>query len=141
MKKNPPGISEIPFARRGLRRVAAGAMLCAAAMSAIAPVQVFAREGGREAQAGAALSFVNADIESVIKAIGHYTGMTFIVDPRVKGTLTLTSERPLSKAQAFALSWAQAGAAGATSVAAQHSMAPAAMRRSEGVVRVIFFII
>jgi general secretion pathway protein D len=39
----------------------------------------------------------------VIKAVGHYTGMTFIIDPRVKGTLTLVSERTLTKAQAFAL--------------------------------------
>jgi len=52
---------------------------------------------------GAALNFVNADIESVIKAVGHYTGMTFIIDPRIKGTLTLVSEKTLSKSQAFAL--------------------------------------
>jgi general secretion pathway protein D len=58
----------------------------------------FAQDGN-----GAALNFVNADMESVIKAVGHYTGMTFIIDPRVKGTLTLVSERTLSKAQAFAL--------------------------------------
>jgi general secretion pathway protein D len=52
---------------------------------------------------GAALNFVGADIESVIKAVGHYTGMTFIIDPRVKGTLTLVSEKTLTKTQAFAL--------------------------------------
>jgi general secretion pathway protein D len=51
----------------------------------------------------AALNFVGADIESVIKAVGHYTGMTFVIDPRVKGTLTLVSEKPLTKAQAFSL--------------------------------------
>jgi general secretion pathway protein D len=55
------------------------------------------------AQDGAALNFVNADMESVIKAVGHYTGMTFIIDPRVKGTLTLVSEKSLTKAQAFGL--------------------------------------
>ncbi len=31
-------------------------------------------------------NFVNADIESVIKAIGDYANVTFIIDPRVKGT-------------------------------------------------------
>jgi general secretion pathway protein D len=36
----------------------------------------------------AALNFVGADIESVIKAVGHYTNITFVIDPRVKGTLT-----------------------------------------------------
>ena len=48
-------------------------------------------------------NFVNADIESVIKAIGDYSGVTFIIDPRVKGTLSLVSEKPLSKAQALQL--------------------------------------
>lgn len=49
------------------------------------------------------LNFVDADIESVIAAIGDYTNTTFIIDPRVKGTVTLVSEKPLSKAQAFQL--------------------------------------
>jgi general secretion pathway protein D len=103
MKNNSRSTYEIPGARPVLRRIAAATMLCAATMSAILPVQAYAQEGGREAQAGAALSFVNADIDSVIKAIGHYTGMTFIVDPRVKGTISVVSERPVSKAQAFQL--------------------------------------
>jgi len=90
MKNNP----QVP----ALRRIAAGAMLCCAILSAVSPMTAFAQEGG-----GAALNFVNADMESVIKAVGHYTGMTFIVDPRVKGTMSLVSERSLTKAQAFAL--------------------------------------
>jgi general secretion pathway protein D len=49
------------------------------------------------------LNFVDADIESVIAAVGEYTNTTFIIDPRVKGTLTLVSEKPLSKVQAFQL--------------------------------------
>jgi general secretion pathway protein D len=73
-------------------------MLCCAVLGAVPPAPAFAQDGN-----GAALNFVNADMESVIKAVGHYTGMTFIIDPRVKGTLTLVSERTLSKAQAFAL--------------------------------------
>jgi general secretion pathway protein D len=81
-----------------LRRLVAGVMLCCAAVTAVAPMPAFAQEGG-----GAALNFVNADMESVIKAVGHYTGMTFIIDPRVKGTLTLVSEHTLTKAQAFSL--------------------------------------
>ncbi|MFZ6844849.1 type II secretion system secretin GspD [Undibacterium sp. RuTC16W] len=51
----------------------------------------------------AALNFVGADIESVVKAIGHYTGVTFIIDPRVKGQINLVSEKPLTKDQAFKL--------------------------------------
>jgi general secretion pathway protein D len=54
-------------------------------------------------QSTASLNFVGADIESVVRAIGHYTGNTFVIDPRVKGTINLVSEKPLSKAQAFEL--------------------------------------
>ena len=52
---------------------------------------------------GAMLNFVGADIESVIKAIGHYTNTTFIIDPRVKGTINLVAETSVTKAQAFGL--------------------------------------
>ncbi len=82
-----------------LRRLAAGAMLCCFAATTVPVAPAWAQESAN----AAALSFVNADIESVIKAIGHYTGMTFIIDPRVKGTLTLVSEKSLTKTQAFAL--------------------------------------
>ena len=51
----------------------------------------------------ATLNFVGADIESVIKAIGHYTNRTFIIDPRVKGTINVVSEKPVTKAEAFQL--------------------------------------
>jgi len=83
--------------RPTLRRIAAGALLCCAVATALPPTSAQAQENS------AALSFVNADIESVIKAVGHYTGMTFIIDPRVKGTLTLVSEKSLTKSQAFGL--------------------------------------
>ncbi len=59
--------------------------------------------GQDASQNAATLNFVNADIESVVKAIGHYTGTTFVIDPRVKGQLTLVSEKPLTKEQAFKL--------------------------------------
>lgn len=49
----------------------------------------------------ATLNFVGADIESVVKAIGHYTNTTFILDPRVKGTINLVSEKPVTKGQAL----------------------------------------
>jgi len=94
MKNTPRSTSHFP----ALRRIAANVMLCCAIVAAVPPAPVFAQDAN-----GAALNFVNADIESVIKAVGHYTGTTFIIDPRVKGTLTLVSERTLSKAQAFDL--------------------------------------
>ncbi len=51
----------------------------------------------------ATLNFVGADIEAVVRAIGHFTGNTFVIDPRVKGTINLVSERPVTKVQAFSL--------------------------------------
>lgn len=54
------------------------------------------------AQERVTLNFVNADLEAVVRAIGHYTGRTFVVDPRVKGTLNLVSEAPMSRQQALA---------------------------------------
>ena len=47
------------------------------------------------------LNFVNADIGEVIKAIGQVTGKTFIVDPRVKGTLNIASPQPVNKSVAY----------------------------------------
>ncbi len=53
------------------------------------------------AQEQVMLNFVNADLDAVVRAIGHYTGRTFVVDPRVKGSLNLVSEKPLNRAQAL----------------------------------------
>ena len=92
MKKNTGMTIQSPR----LRRAALAVMLCCSVAGAPAPVWAAPEDQ-------AALNFVGADIESVIKAVGHYTGMTFIIDPRVKGTLTLVSEKSISKAQAFNL--------------------------------------
>jgi general secretion pathway protein D len=96
MKKNPTRSIQLP----ALRRIVAGAMLCCTVGTSVLPPFAYAQDGGG---GGAALNFVNADMESVIKAVGHYTGTTFIIDPRVKGTLTLVSEKTLTRAQAFSL--------------------------------------
>ncbi|WP_373990014.1 type II secretion system secretin GspD [Duganella sp. BuS-21] len=86
-----------------LRRLSAGAMLCCA-VSAAAPTAALLLPALAHAAADdAALNFVGADIESVIKAVGHYTNITFVIDPRVKGTLTVVSEKPVTKSQAFSL--------------------------------------
>ena len=48
-------------------------------------------------------NFVDADIETVIAAFSDYTHMMFIIDPRVKGKINLSYDKPLKKAQAFEL--------------------------------------
>lgn len=55
------------------------------------------------AKGGVNLDFANADIVAVIQAIGQMTGRNIVVDPRVKGTLTLTTQRPVSKSVAYDL--------------------------------------
>ena len=47
------------------------------------------------------LNFVNADIEGVSRAMGAILKQQFVVDPRVKGTITLYSEAPLSPREAY----------------------------------------
>ncbi len=47
------------------------------------------------------LNFVNADIPSVIKAVGELTGRNFVIDPRVKGTVIITSARPVSRSLVY----------------------------------------
>src|ERR1035441_1380793 len=41
------------------------------------------------------LNFVDADIESVIKAIGQITNRNFLIDPKVKGTISINTAKPV----------------------------------------------
>jgi general secretion pathway protein D len=47
------------------------------------------------------LNFVNANIDAVARTMAVLTGRNVVVDPRVKGTITLTTERPVSPAAAY----------------------------------------
>jgi general secretion pathway protein D len=47
------------------------------------------------------LNFVNADIEGVARAMGVILKQAFVVDPRVRGNITLYSEQPLTPAEAY----------------------------------------
>lgn len=51
--------------------------------------------------ASVTLSFSNADIESVASVLAKATGQTILVDPKVKGTINLISNKPLTKAKAL----------------------------------------
>ena len=79
----------------------AAAMLCASLL----PAQIaFAQSAPARARSGEAvtLNFVNAEIEGVARAMSAILKQQFIVDPRVKGTMTLYSETPLSPREAYA---------------------------------------
>ena len=47
------------------------------------------------------LNFVEADIESVIKAIGQITNKNFLLDPRVKGTISINTAKPVPRALTY----------------------------------------
>lgn len=47
------------------------------------------------------VNFVNADIEGVTRAMAAILKQQFVVDPRVKGTITLYSEEPLMPREAY----------------------------------------
>ncbi|MFZ4479592.1 MAG: type II secretion system secretin GspD [Rhodoferax sp.] len=47
------------------------------------------------------LNFSNAEIEAVARTMASITGFNVVVDPRVKGTLTLVTEKPISRAAAM----------------------------------------
>ena len=47
------------------------------------------------------LNFVDADIQAVVRALSRATGQQFLVDPRVKGNLTLVSEGQVPAHQAY----------------------------------------
>jgi len=47
------------------------------------------------------LNFVNAEIESVARTLATLLRRNLVVDPRVKGTINLSTETPVSPAQAW----------------------------------------
>jgi general secretion pathway protein D len=68
--------------------------------STAAPVAVIqpSRAG---ADAPVSLNFVNADIDSVVRAIGKVSGRSFVIDPRVKGTVNIVSSKPVAPALTY----------------------------------------
>lgn len=44
-----------------------------------------------------ALNFVNAEIESVVRAVGEILGRNFVIDPKVKGVVNIVSARPVPR--------------------------------------------
>nr|WP_235604020.1 type II secretion system secretin GspD [Luteimonas sp. JM171] len=68
--------------------------MLAAALAASAPFATSAQDATAPAPA---LSVQNADIRAFIQDVARATGTTFLVDPRVQGTITLSNEEPLTE--------------------------------------------
>ena len=76
----------------------AAVVLCAA----LAPPLAYAQTTpSRSRSQPVTLNFVNAEIEGVARAMSAILNQQFLVDPRVKGTMTLYSEEPLSPRDAY----------------------------------------
>jgi general secretion pathway protein D len=63
----------------------------------MSPLTLFAQKQGE----AITLNFVNAEIEAVARTMGVITGRNMVVDPRVKGTMNLSSEKAISPAAAY----------------------------------------
>jgi general secretion pathway protein D len=89
--------------RRHGRRLASrsvASLLCFA-IAATPVVNAQTRSSGSRGGDAVTLNFVNAEIEGVARAMSAILRQQFIVDPRVKGTITLYSEEPLSPRDAY----------------------------------------
>ena len=75
--------------------------LAAAPGGGVAWAQTSPSAPGRGARAPVTVNFVNADIEAVTRAMSAMIDRNIIVDPRVKGQITLSSEQPQSVASAY----------------------------------------
>src|SRR3569623_2081026 len=83
-----------------LSRSTALALACALVASGPA----FAQQPTQRARASrepVTLNFVNADIEAVARTMAAITGRNIVVDPRVKGTITRSTDRPVAPAVAY----------------------------------------
>ena len=86
--------------------VAALVALAAATMLSLLPQAVSAqtgaaRKGAMRPSAQVTLNFVNADIEAVSRAMSAMMDRQILVDPRVKGVITVYSEQAMSVANAW----------------------------------------
>ncbi|MBI3898587.1 MAG: type II secretion system secretin GspD [Gammaproteobacteria bacterium] len=62
------------------------------------------------------LNFQGADIQAVVKAVSQMTGRNFLLDPRVKGQITIISAKPVSRSSAYQIFLSALKAQGFTAV-------------------------
>jgi len=62
------------------------------------------------------LNFQAADIQAVVKAVSQMTGRNFLLDPRVKGQITIISAKPVPRSSAYEIFLSALKAQGFTAV-------------------------
>ena len=91
-----PRLAIVSIAAYGLL-TGASALFCSSAQAQTAPTSTGVTKRGEPIT----LNFTNAEIEAVARTMATLTGRNVVVDPRVKGTITLTTDKPVSPAQAY----------------------------------------
>ncbi len=99
----PRGASCAPWRRRGRAATwLARFVLALGCLGLLAPSLLPAQpSAARFRGEPVTLNFVNAEIEGVARAMAVILKQQFVVDPRVKGTITLYTEQPLSPRDAY----------------------------------------
>lgn len=101
---SPPATLERSARRNWPRQRIATLVLAACVSSLIVSGGAFAQDTPKAGQGGnVTLDFANAEIDAVARTMATITGRNVVVDPRVKGTMTLTSTAPVNAAQALRL--------------------------------------
>ena len=71
------------------------------ALLALGGAQIHAQTGATRPGEPVTLNFTGAEIEAVARTLATLSGRNVVVDPRVKGTITLVTERPVPPAAAW----------------------------------------
>ena len=95
-----PGLCRAAPHATALAAALAAASVLALALTTASPAQ--AQGSAARSRAPVAVNFVNADIEAVTRAFAAMLDRGIIVDPRVKGSITVYSEQPQSVRDAYA---------------------------------------
>ena len=101
MRMRKPCASRTTWRRKAGATASALAVLLTGAPMPIALAQTQAPNANRFRGEPVTLNFVNAEIEGVARAMSAILRQQFVVDPRVRGTITLYSEEPLSPRDAY----------------------------------------
>ena len=89
-------------ARQALALLLSAAMAAPPALAQTTPRPRESAATGMRSRAPVTVNFVNADVEAVTRAFAAMIDRPIIIDPRVKGTITVYSEQPQSVRDAYA---------------------------------------
>lgn len=86
-----------------MRRVRKTTLACMLALAQLAMPLPVVYAQAQTANDKVSLNFVDTDIPAVLRALSLFTQRNYLVDPRVKGKLTLVSDRPVDRSTALSM--------------------------------------